>query len=331
MEVITETNIKKISVIVPVYNTAKYLIDTIDSILRQTYKEFELILIDDGSKDNSLKICNSIQKKDKRVIVLHQENQGASAARNAGIKIARGKYICFIDSDDYIEPDMLECLIKNAEKYDVDISCCGLVQVTLDGKVKNHYCHGEKEYFTDMEEIMKNFFINPVYKEILYGPYNKLIRSEIVKEIEFNTKYIMGEDLLFNFECLEKAKSFYLENRELYHYIKRENSITTSKFAEKDFDYIYVADILLKKVKEKYPNIIEVANIWNYQKKLNICRRFCVNEEYKKKYKNLYYEWKNFCIKNKKVVWKKITKKNRLEYIILCYCPWLFKIIKKII
>lgn len=323
-----KTNIKNIniSIIVPVYNAEKYLINTVDSILTQTYKEFELILVDDGSKDSSLKLCNTILKKDERVIVLHQENQGASAARNAGIKIAKGKYICFIDSDDYIEKDMLECLITNAENYNVDISCCGLVQVALDGEIKNHYCHGEKKYFTDMKELMENFFINPAYKEILYGPYNKIIRREILQEVKFNEKYRVAEDLLFNFECLEKAKSFYLENRELYHYIKHENSITTSKFSEKDFDYIYVADILLNKVKEKYPMLLETAIIWNYQKKLNICRRFWINKDYKKKYKKLYYVWKKFCVENKKVVWKKITKKNRLEYIILYYCPWLFKL-----
>lgn len=327
-----KTNIKNIniSIIVPVYNAEKYLINTVDSILAQTYKEFELILVDDGSKDSSLKLCNAILKKDERVIVLHQENQGASAARNAGIKIAKGKYICFIDSDDYIEKDMLECLITNAENYNVDISCCGLVQVALDGEIKNHYCHGEKKYFTDMKELMGNFFINPVYKEILYGPYNKIIRREILQEVKFNKKYIVAEDLLFNFECLEKAKSFYLENRELYHYIKRENSISTSKFSEKEFDYIYVADILLNKVREKYPSLLEIATVWNYQQKLNICHRLWLNKEYKRKYIKLYCEWKEFCIKNKKIVWKNIMKKNKLEYIILCYCPWLFQIIKKL-
>lgn len=319
-----------VSIIVPVYNAEKYLMDTVHSILKQTYKDFELILIDDGSIDNSFNLCRSIADTDKRAIAIHQENKGVSAARNTGINIAKGNYICFVDSDDYIEPDMLECLVKNAENYQADISCCGLVQVALDGEIKNHYCHGEKKFFTDMQELMRAFFSEPLYKEILYGPYNKIIRTEIVKAVHFNEKYTVAEDLLFNFECLEIANTFYLENRELYHYIKRKNSISTSKFAEKEFDYIYVADILLNKCKNKYPLITDVAMIWNYQQKLNICRRFWCHKDYKSKYKDLYEDWKHFCVENKYLVWGGITKKNRLEYMILQYFPWLFGVIQEI-
>lgn len=319
-----------VSIIVPVYNAEKYLMDTVHSILKQTYKDFELILVDDGSADNSLNLCVSIADEDTRVIVLHQENKGVSAARNAGISVAKGKYICFIDSDDYVATDMLECLVSNAENYQVDISCCGLVQIALDGEIKKRYCHGEKRHFTDMNELMRNFFTEPMYKEILYGPYNKIIRAEIVKSVQFNRKYTVAEDLLFNFECLEKANNFYLENRELYHYIKRENSISTSEFSKKEFDYLYVADILLEKCTSKYPSIYDVGLVWNYQQKLNICRRLWCHKEYKNAYKNLYNSWKDFCVKHRSVVWKKITRKNRLEYIILRYCPWLFSAIQKI-
>lgn len=319
-----------ISVIVPVYNAEKYLIDTIQSILKQTYKNFELILIDDGSKDNSSEMCDLIAEKDDRVVVIHKENHGVSAARNTGIDRARGEYICFIDSDDYVEEDMLECLVNNAEKYKADISCCGLVQVALDGEIKNHYCHGERKKIENMELLMQAFFSVPMYKEILYGPYNKIVRTEIVKMVRFNEKYTVAEDLLFNFECLEKATVFYLENRELYHYIKRENSISTSKFAEKEFDYIFVADILLEKCKEKYPSIVKTALIWNYQQKLNICRRLWQHGEYRKKYKNLYNSWKEFCIENRAKVWKSLTTKNQVEYMILRVCPWMYVLLQRI-
>lgn len=318
-----------ISVIVPVYNAEKYLVDTIRSILQQTYRDFELILVDDGSKDRSLELCISIAEKDKRVIVIHQENQGVSAARNTGIDRAQGKYICFIDSDDYVDEGMLECLVKNAEKYQADISCCGLVQVSLDGNVKNHYCHGEKKKFEDTTKLMQAFFTEPIYKEILYGPYNKIVRTEIVKNVRFNENYTVAEDLLFNFECLEKTNIFYLENRELYYYIKRENSISTSKFAEKEFDYIYVADILLDKCKEKYPSIATMALVWNYQQKLNICRRLWCHNSYRKRYKDLYITWRAFCIENRSVVWEKLSFKNRVEYIVLRNCPWIFAFLQK--
>ena len=126
-----------ISVIVPIYNVEKYLDRCVDSIINQTYKNLEIILVDDGSPDNCLAICDSWAEKDRRIKVIHKENGGVSSARNSALDIASGDYIGFVDSDDWIEPDMYEILIKNAKKYDADISrCAGLLD----------YCDRSEEY-----------------------------------------------------------------------------------------------------------------------------------------------------------------------------------------
>ena len=123
----------KISVIVPIYKVEKYLRRCIDSIINQTFKNIEIILVNDGSPDNCPKICEEYKNKDNRIIIINQENQGLSVARNSGIRIARGQYLVFIDSDDYIEEDMIEYLYEGIVKYDVDISCCGYVAVYDNG------------------------------------------------------------------------------------------------------------------------------------------------------------------------------------------------------
>lgn len=124
-----------ISVIIPIYNVEEYLEKCVNSVLNQTYSDLEIILVDDGSTDNSGKICDELKNKDNRIIVIHQENQGLSAARNAGIAKALGEYIAFVDSDDYIMEDMYETLYKNLEKTDADISICKYQYVKKQQKI----------------------------------------------------------------------------------------------------------------------------------------------------------------------------------------------------
>ena len=136
---------KKVSVIVPVYNTEKYLHRCIESILDQTYKMLELILIDDGSTDSSGIICDEVAQKDTRVKVLHKKNEGAGEARNCGINIAQGEYICFVDSDDYISSRYIEIMLHAAEKYD-----CGIVQCDFLFGNEENYSFIEEENLTTL-------------------------------------------------------------------------------------------------------------------------------------------------------------------------------------
>lgn len=312
-----------ISVIIPVYNVEHYLARTLDCVLGQTYKDIEVLLINDGSTDNTLNICNEYAQADHRVRVYHQENAGVSAARNVGIQLATGKYISFVDGDDTLDKDFFEKLMLAAEKYELDISCCGIVQHRLDGSV--HTYADNSFAIIEIPELISGFFTNRIYKEVLYGPCNKLIRADIVKNTLFNPQFRMGEDLLFSFECMEKAKSFALLNEDMYHYEKRENSATTSKFSEKEFHYIRVADILLEKCRMQYPFAYANALQWTYQHKLVMCRRLLQNMDIRKKNIAFYAECWQFVKENRSICFAKLPFKRKLDYYLCKFTPWVYR------
>lgn len=306
----------KISVIVPVYNGEIYLRDAVLSILAQTFTDFELLLIDDGSTDATPGLCDRFAAEDARIRAVHQPNRGVSAARNAGIALVVGEYICFADADDYLEPTMLEVLYRNAVDFDVDISCCGLVQTNLQGTSDYRYCTKERELVTDREHLIRQFFVDPVYKQVLYSPCSKIIRADIVKEVGFDERYRIGEDLLFNFRCLERARTFYLDNQGLYHYIKRQGSATTSAFSEKRFDYIRIADLLLKACRERHPDAYPCALIWTFVHKLNMCHALKKHPDIRAEHAQFYAACADFCRQHRRTVWKRLHWKKKIKYLL---------------
>lgn len=196
-----------VSVIVPVYNTEKYLNDCIDSIVTQTIIErIEIILVNDGSTDDSPKICDSFALKYKNITVIHQENAGVSAARNVGIEKASGKYIGFVDSDDYIFPRMYEMLLKNAENTNADMSVCGFVHCLLDKEVFVHYPFLENKAL-DKQYIRERLYVFLLEGESFNSCCNKLFRrlTTINSSILFETGRKIGEDRRFVIEFLAKC------------------------------------------------------------------------------------------------------------------------------
>ncbi len=187
----------KISVIVPVYNTEQYIWDCVKSVLKQTFTKFELILIDDGSQDNSRKICEKVSEKDKRIRLLHQEHRGVSAARNAGINMARGEYLFFLDSDDMIHPQLLEAQYKLLKKTQAAIATVGLYYggggkywKPLKWKTKTDYME-KSRYFTNDKVSTR-----PGNDKIaLFCIGGKMIRREAVRAIRFDEKITKGEDI----------------------------------------------------------------------------------------------------------------------------------------
>ncbi|MBP3596060.1 MAG: glycosyltransferase [Clostridia bacterium] len=211
-----------ISIIIPVYNTANYLEKCLNSILNQTYKNLDIILINDGSKDNSLDICMKYKILDKRISVLTQENKGVSAARNLGIDNAKGEYIIFIDSDDYIDLKMIEVLYKNIQAYDVSI--CNYSKV-YDKKIVNHK-------ISDKEILSQKEFVINIFCDDMYGGYlwNKLIRKQIIGNIRFNENLSIMEDLVFLIDISENIKNvIYKSDYFFYNYVIRRNSAINSK------------------------------------------------------------------------------------------------------
>lgn len=201
----------EISIIVPVYNVEKYLPRCIDSILAQTFTDFELILIDDGSPDNCGKICDEYAGKDDRIIVIHKKNAGVSAARNDGLDVASGKYISFVDSDDIIHPQFYKVMRETIN--DADLAYC-------------KYARFDEEYNFENIEKIKHFeyengnkFSQPDLT--IYMVWNKLIKKDIISDLRFDTALKNAEDSLFAFNTMMKCSKVVYVNEVLYGYFVR--------------------------------------------------------------------------------------------------------------
>ena len=230
-----------ISVIIPVYKVEKFLPKCLDSILGQTYKNLEIILIDDGSTDNSGKICDEYAQKDARIHVIHQENHGLSNARNAGLKIAHGEYIAFVDSDDYIELDMYEYLWKLISKENADVAMCNTC---------------EDEGFHSQKPIDVAYVMGPIQKYFEFSdwmaPWNKLYKRELIGDTCFDPTTSCGEDELFNFELAKKDALVALGNQSKYHYRCNQNSNSvTVNFRPSHLNQIILIDKTLAYSKER--------------------------------------------------------------------------------
>lgn len=202
----------KISVIIPIYNCEKYLERLINSILNQSYTSFELILINDGSKDNSGEIIKTYQ--DKRIKILDKENTGVSDSRNKGLEIATGELICFLDSDDYVSPNYFETIISYFEKYPkIELLNFGFYSETENDKLEriNYDLISYKEKYYENKEEIKKDFVELWDNTMLYNIWNKVFLNRIIKEnsIEFSS-HNWGEDVIFNRIYLRCIKNLYL-------------------------------------------------------------------------------------------------------------------------
>jgi glycosyltransferase involved in cell wall biosynthesis len=223
---------KLVSIIVPLYNAENYLAVCLDSILTQSYPNIEVILVDDGSTDNSKALCEDYAKKDSRIRVIHQKNSGPSTARNKGMKVATGDYIQFADSDDFLDHEMVERLV-GAMGNDNQLAMCGFQKITLKGnqihtsKLYEIGLVGEfekKEFINSFSELYQHYFIH-------YN-WNKLYVSSLIKKsgLAFDTEVSWGEDLLFNLKYLENCKRICTLKDILYYYVDSNDTSITSQF-----------------------------------------------------------------------------------------------------
>lgn len=215
----------KVSVIVPVYNTEKYLPRCINSILDQTFTDFELILVDDGSTDNSGKICDEYSKKDSRIVVIHKENGGASSARNTGIDIAKGEWISFVDSDDWVNVEYLNGLIIDASKDDnVDFVIQGLFKVV--GNFRERLSLKEYQIYA-RSELEKLWSDVNIFRHC--GSYCKIFRLNLLNKynIRYNTQIICAEDYEFILNYFLVCSKIVVSNNANYFYDNRINSLST--------------------------------------------------------------------------------------------------------
>lgn len=250
---INEKNIK-ISIIVPVYNASKYLSECLDSIAKQTLKDIEIICINDGSTDNSLQILNDYFAKDKRFVIINQENQGVSVARNTGIESAKGDYIAFVDSDDYIKSDFLEILYSKAVKNNAEISAADIVYVA-NGKLKyDNYM--SKQTFKANKSLLTSYKDKSKFVRSV-NVWNKLYRTDFINK--YNLKFMrgckFGEDTCFIFLAVSLAQKISLTRDTAYYYRKNDESVTKNAFnSSLVFDLVntmdYIQKLLIQKIDE---------------------------------------------------------------------------------
>lgn len=233
----------KISVIVPVYNAGKYLHRCIGSVMAQTYTNWELIMVDDGSKDDSATIIDSMAKQDNRIVAIHQANVGAGEARNTGIDVATGDYAVFLDSDDYIDKDYFSLLLTKAKANDV---------VFIDVKQVNENGKGiSDEYITRYKNKSKDFFIrSQMTGKIPWGGCRKATKLELIRKNNIRyTNHMIGEEALYSFQILRAAERIgFLEEKPVYFYVKHDDSLSRSM----DIDpWGGVVEVLTAHIKEQ--------------------------------------------------------------------------------
>ena len=220
---------KLLSVVVPVYNVGKYLDRCIKSIINQTYKNLEIILVDDGSVDASGKICDKYAFKDKRINVIHKENEGLSEARNTGIKLSKGDYITFVDSDDYIDERMYEILIHDLEYYDVDIATCDYLRV--EDYSKKTEISNEVNIYGKKEALIK-LLRNEEYKDYAW---NKIYKKKLFDGVLY-PKGRVQEDVATTYKLILNANSVSYNKSKLYFYLKRKGSILDTWNSKNELD-----------------------------------------------------------------------------------------------
>lgn len=242
----------KVSIIVPIYKVEKYIHKCIDSILSQTFTDFELILVDDGSPDKCGEICEQYALKDGRIKVIHKENGGLSDARNVGMEYANGIYTIFVDSDDWIETTMIEKMIKLIDKYNADIVQVGFYYAYKDYLLYDDRYHSEndKPVVLDNFSLMKELVINERVKNFAWG---KLYKTELIKDISFE-KGVLFEDVFWAHQVMQRVNQYVLSNKPLCYYLQRDDSIV-STYSTRNLDIIKGLKERHEFIEKHYPNL----------------------------------------------------------------------------
>lgn len=246
-----------ISIIIPVYNVEQYLERCVKSVINQTYKDLQIILVDDGAKDSSGQMCDELAKLDNRIEVIHKENGGLSDARNHGMRIAKGKYIGFVDSDDYIAEDMFETLYRVITENESDISIVSFYEMYND-KLIGVRDSGKLEIMNKQEAI-KELLIDT---KIQSYAWNKLFKKELFDGLEFPTGKNF-EDIATTLLLFEKCDKVALLEEPKYYYLRRDNSIIGVRNTKTYTDYLEVIYDKYMYLKDKYPEI-EMYNAYNF-------------------------------------------------------------------
>lgn len=228
-----------ISVIIPVYNCGKFILRCVDSLKKQSYENLQIILVDDGSSDDTPSVCDDLTKQDSRIIVIHKPNGGVSSARNAGIRVASGEYITFADADDYMNPDHIMTLYNLIQKYKCDVAVCSYLTENENGSTKPEcLAHSYNEVFYGHDSAVCELLAGGAVGGYVW---NKLYRRELLDDIEFSGDIKILEDLLFNYNVFKNVQSMVFTDSKSYHYIQRGQSAMHREFGEEHIKMVETA------------------------------------------------------------------------------------------
>lgn len=240
-----------ISVIVPVYNVEEYLPRCLESILGQTYRDLQVILVDDGSTDGSSRLCAEFAERDPRIECIRTSNSGVSAARNRGLEAAKGRWIGFVDADDYIEAGFYETLVTHLTHSDKQIVCCGVRAEDTEGnrieRFKGRRFPAVEQDFDRDDALLR--YLNPDTRILYWAVWNKLYSAELLKGIAFENEKVIAEDFDFTLRCFLRSNGLRYIPDELYHYLVRPGSaITGSRFSKNSFDGMFFMDRAVREI-----------------------------------------------------------------------------------
>ena len=313
---------EKISIIIPIYNAEKYIDETIESVLKQTYSNIEVILVDDGSRDKSAEICAKYASKDKRVKYIYKENGGVSSARNRGLKEATGQYIGFMDADDIAEPDMYAILIDDMHKYEADIVSIGAGIYENGKQTGAFYGTNELTVMNREEALIALFSLRAINK----GVWSKIFRRELVEGILYDESRSMYEDIYYLFEAFSRASRVVNHDILKYRYIRHEESITSSKFNQKWFDTEYFTNKMKNESRQFGTRVYEQAVFYDTLNALTMIK-YMQKDGVVSKWKDEYQKLKKKIRENSASIdyCKWFNKKQLLQLRCITYVPWLYR------
>ena len=299
-----------ISIIVPVYKIEKYISECVQSLLKQTFSDIEIILVDDGSPDRCGEICDAYSRKDARVRVIHQSNAGLSIARNNGVSSSTGQYICFVDGDDYVAPEFCETLLSLLRDSDCDFSACGVCRF-MDGCVPKPTASGEiiehlnnKEYLRDQLSKSKEF-----------GVWNRMYRRELFDTIRF-CPGLVHEDVYFSAELSSLHGGVICTSAQLYFYRQRKTGIVAETNKKISPDWLIAGEHLINCSRSSYPDLTEKCLVyavrypWSYVDKIYVDRKWKDNREFLQRFQRFLRKYRAAILSADE--WDPITR-NRMR------------------
>lgn len=308
-----------ISVIIPIYNVEKYLARCVDSIVNQTYKNLEIILVDDGSPDRCPQMCDDYAEKDSRIKVVHKKNGGLSDARNAGIAVAKGEYISFIDSDDYVSDDFFECLLDVMNKENSDIAECSVVKLYEDNRFDEFSDDLSVKTYDTQDAMSALIAENPFHQHV----WNKLYKTELVKDIPYAVGKL-NEDEFWTYQVFGRADKVSKLNKTMYYYFQRNSSIMGVGYNIRRLDALEGKANRQKYIENNFPELSTQAKIdlygscmFAYQSVL----KFMSGAD-KKKALSIIKKYKNNC--NLSFDEIKLADKSARKYFYLAKCNFGF-------